>query len=52
MKGVVRQGAAGDQDPSFTPRVYAHMMPKAEGRARAAMDTALGSTAGQGGEET
>jgi excisionase family DNA binding protein len=37
----------GHVDPGFTLRVYAHLMPAAEGRARAAIDAALGSSAGQ-----
>ena len=37
----------GHVDPGFTLRVYAHLMPAAEGRARAAMDAVLGSSAGQ-----
>ena len=32
----------GHNDPGFTLRVYAHLMPSAEGRARAAVDRALG----------
>lgn len=50
MKGVSIRALAdylGHQDPGFTLRVYAHLMPEAEGRARAAMDAALGSSAGQ-----
>lgn len=37
----------GHADPGFTLRVYAQLMPATEGRARAAFDTALGSSAGQ-----
>lgn len=37
----------GHVDPGFTLRVYAHLMPAAEGRARAAIEAALGSSAGQ-----
>jgi integrase len=37
----------GHVDPGFTLRVYAHLMPAAEGRARAAIDAVLGSSAGQ-----
>jgi hypothetical protein len=37
----------GHVDPGFTMRLYAHLMPAAEGRARAAVDAALGSSAGQ-----
>jgi integrase len=32
----------GHVDPGFTLRVYAHLMPAAEGRAREAVDAALG----------
>jgi hypothetical protein len=32
----------GHNDPGFTLRVYAHLMPSSEGRARAAVDRALG----------
>jgi len=33
----------GHSDPGFTLRVYAHLMPEAEDRARSAVDVALGS---------
>lgn len=33
----------GHADPSFTLRVYAHLMPQSEARARGAIDTAWGS---------
>jgi integrase len=34
----------GHNDPGFTLRVYAHLMPSSEGRARAAIDRALGGS--------
>ena len=34
----------GHNDPGFTLRVYAHLMPSSEGRARAAVDRALGGS--------
>ena len=36
----------GHNDPGFTLRTYAHLMPSSEHRARAAVDRALGGTAG------
>lgn len=33
----------GHSDPGFTLRVYTHLMPSSEDRARAAIDTALGA---------
>lgn len=37
----------GHADPGFTLRVYAHLMPEAEDRARSAVDAALGPRVGQ-----
>jgi integrase len=37
----------GHADPGFTLRVYAHLMPEAEDRARAAIDGVLGPRVGQ-----
>jgi integrase len=34
----------GHNDPGFTLRVYAHLMPSSEGKARAAVDRALGGS--------
>jgi integrase len=34
----------GHNDPGFTLRVYAHLMPSSEGRARAAVDRAFGGS--------
>lgn len=36
----------GHADPGFTLRIYAHLMPQAEDRARAAMDAVLGPRVG------
>ena len=37
----------GHADPGFTLRIYAHLMPEAEDRARSAVDDALGPRVGQ-----
>jgi integrase len=42
----------GHADPGFTLRVYAHLMPEAEDRARSAVDAALGPRVGQAWAET
>ena len=39
----------GYADPGFTLRVYAHLMPESEDRARSAIDSALGPDVAQGG---
>jgi integrase len=35
----------GHADPGFTPRVYTHLMPSSEDRARPAIDRVLGGAA-------
>ncbi len=35
----------GHHDPGFTLRIYAHLMPESEDRARVAIDAALGAPA-------
>jgi integrase len=35
----------GHHDPGFTLRIYTHLMPASEDRARAAMDAAFGNLA-------